>query len=134
MTNPTACRELKPCPFCGSSNVYIAEPDDGSFERFVRCENCLATGPGCTNASPEAACNTRATEGEGVACAGAYSLALLFHETYETLAPSFGYETRKETRAFDAESPNGKLMIAVCERLWEQFTNPRATSADGHDK
>jgi len=40
--------------------------------------------------------------------------AILFHETYEKLAPSFGYETRKDTKAFDPESANGKLMIAVC--------------------
>ena len=41
-------------------------------------------------------------------------LAQFFHETYETLGPSFGYETRLETRAFDPSSPNGKLMVAVC--------------------
>ena len=43
--------------------------------------------------------------------------ACLFHATYERLAPSFGYETRKETREFDPESPNGKLMIAVCREV-----------------
>ena len=43
--------------------------------------------------------------------------ARLFHDTYERLAPSFGYETRKETRQFDPESPNGKLMIAVCREV-----------------
>lgn len=41
-------------------------------------------------------------------------VAKAFHEAYEQLAPSFGYETRKETRAFDPESANGRLMIAVC--------------------
>lgn len=41
-------------------------------------------------------------------------LARNFHETYEALAPSFGYETRPETREFDPLSANGKLMIAVC--------------------
>jgi len=40
-------------------------------------------------------------------------LAGLFHETYERLAPSFGYTTRPETREFDPDSPNGRLMIAV---------------------
>lgn len=44
----------------------------------------------------------------------AESLARLFHETYERLAPQYGYETREDTKEFDAESPNGKLMIAVC--------------------
>lgn len=45
------------------------------------------------------------------------SLARQFHETYERLAPSFGYSTREETRKFDPESSNGKLMIAVCNEL-----------------
>jgi hypothetical protein len=44
-------------------------------------------------------------------------LARDFHETYERLAPSFGYETRKETRQFDPSTPNGCLMIAVCSAL-----------------
>ncbi len=44
-------------------------------------------------------------------------LARRFHDIYEQLAPNFGYETRPETRTFDPESPNGKLMIAVCGAL-----------------
>ena len=40
-------------------------------------------------------------------------VALLFHEAYERLAPSFGYQTREETREFDPDTPNGQLMIAV---------------------
>jgi hypothetical protein len=47
----------------------------------------------------------------------AYEFALRFHEVYERLAPSFGYETRPETREFDPESKNGRLMIAVCDEL-----------------
>lgn len=42
-------------------------------------------------------------------------LAKKFHEYYEKLAPKFGYETREETRVFDSESSNGKLMTAVCD-------------------
>lgn len=45
------------------------------------------------------------------------ALARRFHALYEQLAPSFGYETRIETRAFDPASANGKLMIAVCSAL-----------------
>lgn len=45
----------------------------------------------------------------------ALRLAKLFHETYEQLAPSFGYETRSDTKVFDTESKNGRLMVAVCE-------------------
>ena len=44
-------------------------------------------------------------------------LALKFHETYERLAPEFGYETRSDTKKFDSESNNGRLMIAVCEAI-----------------
>ena len=40
-----------------------------------------------------------------------------FHDTYERLAPSFGYETRKDTKRFDPESSNGKLMVAVCQEI-----------------
>ena len=46
-----------------------------------------------------------------------HELARKFHETYERLAPKFGYVTRKETREFDPTSPNGRLMIAVCGEL-----------------
>ena len=44
-------------------------------------------------------------------------LAIKFHDTYERLAPQFGYETRKDTKIFDPDSANGKLMIAVCGEL-----------------
>ncbi len=44
-------------------------------------------------------------------------LATRFHEIYERLAPAFGYETRKETRAFDPTTPNGRLMIAVTDQI-----------------
>ena len=44
-------------------------------------------------------------------------LARKFHETYERLAPSFGYDTRPESRRFESDTPNGKLMIAVCAAL-----------------
>lgn len=44
-------------------------------------------------------------------------IARKFHEVYERLAPSFGYETRQETRRFDPTTPNGRLMIAVCGEL-----------------
>jgi len=44
-------------------------------------------------------------------------LAKRFHETYERLAPAFGYETRQETRRFDPTSKNGRLMIAVTDEI-----------------
>jgi hypothetical protein len=45
------------------------------------------------------------------------TLARKFHDTYERLAPSFGYETREDTKQFDPESKNGRLMIAVCNEV-----------------
>lgn len=49
----------------------------------------------------------------------AEELARLFHDHYEELAPFYGYITRPETRVFDPESNNGKLMIAVCDKILE---------------
>jgi hypothetical protein len=48
-------------------------------------------------------------------------LAILFHDTYEQLAPDFGYETREDTRQFNPESKNGRLMIAVCEDIMKRI-------------
>lgn len=48
----------------------------------------------------------------------ALALAIKFHDCYERLAPSFCYETRADTRKFDPESPNGRLMIAVIEEAF----------------
>ena len=50
----------------------------------------------------------------------ALDLAIMFHETYERLAPEFGYETRTETRAFNPDTPNGRLMVAVCGEIIER--------------
>jgi len=46
-------------------------------------------------------------------------MAQLFHETYERLAPQFGYETREASRKPWADVPekNKRLMIAVCAEL-----------------
>lgn len=46
--------------------------------------------------------------------------AKLFHDTYERLAPSFGYETRKDTKKFNPNSKNGKLMLEVCSIVLSQ--------------
>ena len=54
-------------------------------------------------------------------CTGsALALAKQFHDIYERLAPEHGYETRPETREFDPDSPNGRLMVAVCTEIIEQ--------------
>lgn len=50
-------------------------------------------------------------------------LARLFHETYERLAPSFGYKTRKESAVPWHEVPpkNRKLMIAVAAEIQKRL-------------
>lgn len=51
--------------------------------------------------------------------------ARTFHEIYERLAPSFGYETRTDTRDFDPQSKNGRLMVAVCGEVVQQLLDAR---------
>ncbi len=58
----------------------------------------------------------------------ALDLAILFHDTYERLAPEFGYETRPETRTFSPSSKNGQLMRAVCEELLKVMRSPVETT------
>ena len=45
-------------------------------------------------------------------------LARRFHDTYERLAPHYGYTTRTDTREFDPDSSNGRLMAAVCSEVF----------------
>lgn len=40
-----------------------------------------------------------------------------FHDTYEKLSKDYDYETRKETRVFDINSSNGKLMYATVNEI-----------------
>jgi hypothetical protein len=49
----------------------------------------------------------------------AEEVAQLFYETYERLAPSFGYETRHESAVpwSDVPEKNKKLMIAVAREV-----------------
>ena len=62
----------------------------------------------------------------------ALELAMRFHEAYERLAPRFGYETKTETREFDPQAPNGRLMIAVCREIIEQNADlERTARSDG---
>ncbi len=49
----------------------------------------------------------------------AEQLAHLFHETYERLAPEYGYETRKASAVPwpDVPENNKRLMVAVAEQV-----------------
>jgi len=60
-------------------------------------------------------------------------IARLFHDTYERLAPQYGYETRKETRAFDPASPNGRLMISVCSEVTSSLRSHLSTALAERD-
>ncbi len=53
-------------------------------------------------------------------------LAIKFHDTYERLAPEYGYVTREETRIFDPESQNGRLMVAVCKEILKELSDAKA--------
>jgi hypothetical protein len=52
------------------------------------------------------------------------AIAECFHNEYEALAPSFGYETRPETRKFNPSSNNGCLMLSVADRVAEKYIRP----------
>lgn len=65
---------------------------------------------------------------------GAELLARWFHDTYERLAPSFGYETRPDTKAFDPTSANGRLMIAVCAAVAGDLAAENAALRTERDK
>ena len=61
-------------------------------------------------------------------------LANLFHET---LAPDFNHELRTETRHFAAESPDGRIMVAVCVEILSRFAiTPTGTPSwlEGHER
>lgn len=51
----------------------------------------------------------------------AAALAKKFHETYERLAPEYGYKTRKDSAVKWADVPakNKSLMTAVCAELFK---------------
>ena len=62
-------------------------------------------------------CNSGACRKERMPKINAKGLAILFHNIYERLAPEYGYETRNDTMEFNENTPNGKLMIAVCSEI-----------------
>lgn len=62
----------------------------------------------------------------------AKEIAKFFHETYEKLAPSFGYETRPESAVpwEDVPQQNRALMVAVAGRVMEKFESDRVALSD----
>jgi hypothetical protein len=68
----------------------------------------------------------------------AESVAKLFHETYERLAPAFGYETREETRLSWEQLPerNRRLMIASTAEVLAFLFSPaeQVGEANNHEE
>lgn len=55
------------------------------------------------------------------------ALARMFHETYERLAPEFGYQANMTTRLFNPQSPNGQLMMATCADMRDKLVDAEIT-------
>ncbi len=52
----------------------------------------------------------------------------MFHNTYEKLSPDFGYETRKDTKKFDFNSKNGKLMLATVTEVLKNILDEESAA------
>jgi hypothetical protein len=61
-------------------------------------------------------------------------IARQFHDVYERLAPQFGYETREDTKVFDPQSQNGRLMIAVCAEVISEIERQRDEARKERDE
>lgn len=66
----------------------------------------------------------------------AADLARAFHEAYERLAPSFGYETRRESAAPWESVPdqNRALMTAVCAEVMAPLLASREAAARADER
>lgn len=62
----------------------------------------------------------------------ALAVARRFHETYERLAPAFGYETRRESAVpwDDVPQDNRDLMVAVASFIVGEFIAPLTAERD----
>jgi Lar family restriction alleviation protein len=122
--------ELKPCPFCGGDAKLEGEQAGQDCVSYVFCLRCDVEGETwrsdnwvfSKNKAIEAwnaRADLAAPEQSAGEVADSEQLAQMFHETYERLAPSFGYETRKSSAKPWADVPenNKRLMIAVCREI-----------------
>lgn len=96
------------CPHCVRGTVPMGT---------AACEEC--DGTGYSRPAPGAAEGATTLSRHAVPW-DAESLARRFHEAYERLAPSFGYETRKASAVPWESVPeaNRKLMIATCAAVF----------------
>ncbi len=63
-------------------------------------------------------------------CGEIVEFAKKFHEVYERLASDCGYETRKDTRDFNANSVNGSLMISTVREVMQPYFKQLASERD----
>ena len=124
MTTPENDPAAPLCATCKGTRINPRHhQEDGDWYEGV-CYDCVP---------PSAASGVSRTPSEQLADAReAEGLARLFHETYERLAPTFGYETRKESAVAweDVPGHNRGLMIAVAASILGNYIKPRAAEWD----
>ena len=57
-----------------------------------------------------------------------------FHDTYEKLASEYTYETREDTKVFDINSNNGKLMYATVNEIVSPILKENKILKENYDK
>lgn len=133
MTNPTACRDLKPCPFChGDGELDI----DENRNHFVSCIGCRAEGYRAACATDAAnAWNTRVPEGDAVADVTPLSDVTLLRNLCEDM--DMHPTVREQLRSLAKRIEQGaQTVVTHCRRCGEHAevtvhsTHPRATSAE----
>ena len=93
-------------------NRIMGSPDNPRAEGVIVCPSCFAEAAGTSVWSFRPQSDLAHPEPVGLR---EEDVARLFHEAYERLAPSFGYETRKASAVpwEDVPEPNRSLMVAV---------------------
>lgn len=110
---------LKPyCYICGKRDIQepiIISLSEETDRAFIICS------PDCLKRAEPPIYRITRTPLQKLDEVDTLELAIMFHHTYEKFAPDVGYDTRKETRIFDPQSPNGKLMLKVCEEIKKHY-------------
>lgn len=57
-----------------------------------------------------------------------------FHDTYEKLASEYTYETREDTKVFDINSNNGKLMYATVNEIVSPILKGNKILEENYDR
>jgi len=108
-----------PYPFCGGTDIRTQEIcKDNDYD--IWCDDCFVGFDSChTLVEAVERWQKRTNPNQRGVMDNPEALARLFHDTYERMASICDYETRQDTKVFNPESPNGKLMIATCRKILE---------------